>query len=140
MTSRAAGVTHGVLCALCFPHQAHYLYSAHMMIKAEPHLGGRRWKLPWKQQEHLHCSQTASPWLQALYTPAASWSPFPKLLFFHCVFSPSMGTHHFDLPSPGAVGHQMRSGAALGSSSRSLACLLSHSSDVPLGQANPSLP
>lgn len=72
--------------------------------------------------------------------PAASWSPFPKLLFFHCVFSPSMGTHHFDLPSPGAVGHQMRSGAALGSSSRSLACLLSHSSDVPLGQANPSLP
>lgn len=36
--------------------------------------------------------------------------------------------------------HEIGNGAALGSSSRSSASLFSHSSDVPLGQANPSLP
>lgn len=51
--SRAAGVTHGSLWAFRFPPQTHYFYSACVLIKAEPHLGHRRWKLPWKPQQAL---------------------------------------------------------------------------------------
>lgn len=74
-----------------------------MLIKAEPHLGLRRWKLPWKLQQALDGLDSSPPGCGLCACQELACLLFLKLLVFHHAFSLQMGTDHFDLPSPGGL-------------------------------------